>query len=70
MPVAQAAVPILDWGYRRPDVPYDVVGRGAFFCLDDHIARLRRSMTALRVAPPESGDIRDADAVRVPVRIA
>ncbi len=58
MPVAQAAVPILDWGYRRSDVTYDVVGvwRGAFFRLDDHIARFRRSMAALRLAPPESDD--------------
>jgi branched-chain amino acid aminotransferase len=56
MPVAEAAIPITDWGYRRSDVTYDVVGvwGGAFFRLDDHIARFRRSMRALRLEPPES----------------
>ena len=55
MPVAHAAIPITDWGYRRSDVTYDVVGvwGGAFFRLDDHIARFRRSMQALRLTPPE-----------------
>lgn len=58
MPVAEAAIPILDWGYRRSDVTYDVVGvwRGAFFRLDDHIARFRRAMAALRLAPTESDE--------------
>lgn len=56
MPIGQAAIPITDWGYRRSDVTYDVVGvwQGSFFRLDDHIARFRRSMTALRLSPPES----------------
>jgi branched-chain amino acid aminotransferase len=61
MAVEEAAIPILDWGYRRSDVTYDVVGvrDGAFFRLDDHIARFRRSMDALRLHPPESDvDIR------------
>jgi branched-chain amino acid aminotransferase len=61
MPVGEAAIPITDWGYRRSDVTYDVVGvwGGAFFRLDDHVARFRRSMTALRLTPPE-----DDDAIR------
>ncbi|MCB8881281.1 aminotransferase class IV [Acidisoma cellulosilytica] len=56
MPVGEASVPILDWGYRRSDVTYDVVGvwDGAFFRLDDHIARFRASMTALRLHPQET----------------
>ena len=61
MPVAEAAIPITDWGYRRSDVTYDVVGvwGGAFFRLDDHIRRFRNSMRALRLEPPESdADIR------------
>ena len=55
MPIAEAAIPITDWGYRRSDVTYDVVGvwSGAFFRLDDHVARFRRSMQALRLEPPE-----------------
>lgn len=58
MPVGEAAIPITDWGYRRSDVTYDVVSvwRGAFFRLDDHLHRFRKSMQALRLQPPESND--------------
>jgi branched-chain amino acid aminotransferase len=58
MPIAEAAIPITDWGYRRSDVTYDVVGvwGGAFFRLDDHLRRFRASMRALRLEPPESDD--------------
>lgn len=58
MPLEQAAIPITDWGYRRSDATYDVVGvwDGAFFRLDDHIARFRRSMNALRLHPAETDD--------------
>ncbi len=55
-PIAQAAIPVTDWGYRRSDVTYDVVGvwNGAFFRLDDHIARFRASMQTLRLQPAET----------------
>jgi branched-chain amino acid aminotransferase len=55
-PVAEAAVPALDWGYRRSDVCYDVVGvwQGAFFRLDDHLARFARSRAELRMEIAES----------------
>ncbi|MBB2202122.1 aminotransferase class IV [Gluconacetobacter tumulisoli] len=55
MPVRDARIPITDWGYRRSDVTYDVVGvwNGSFFRLDDHVARFRRSMQALRMDPAE-----------------
>lgn len=58
LPVGEARIPITDWGYRRSDVTYDVVGvwDGAFFRLDDHLARFRRSMTRLRMQPRESDD--------------
>ncbi len=58
MPIGQAAIPITDWGYRRSDVTYDVVGvwEGNFFRLDDHIARFRASMHKLRLAPSETDD--------------
>ena len=58
MPVEQATIPITDWGYRRSDVTYDVVGvwGGAFFRLEDHIRRFRASMQALRLDP--AGDRR------------
>jgi len=58
MRVEEAAIPITDWGYRRSDVTYDVVGvwGGAFFRLEDHLRRFRNSMRALRLDPPESDD--------------
>jgi branched-chain amino acid aminotransferase len=61
MPVADAAIPVTDWGYRRSDATYDVVGvwNGCFFRLDDHLRRFRHSMRAFRLDPPESDtDIR------------
>src|SRR4051812_29450087 len=56
MPVAEAAIPITDWGYRRSDVTYDVVSvwEGLFFRLDDHLRRFRASMETFRLRPPES----------------
>ncbi len=58
MPVAEAAIPITDWGYRRSDVTYDVVGvwNGAFFRLHDHIRRFRASMDTFRLRPRESDE--------------
>lgn len=55
-PIGEAKISILDWGYRRSDVTYDVVGvwNGAFFRLDDHIRRFRASMNQLQLSPPES----------------
>jgi len=62
MPIAEAAIPITDWGYRRSDVTYDVVSvwGGAFFRLNDHIGRFRRSMRALRLDPPCSKNTQNA----------
>lgn len=56
MPIAEAKIPVTDWGYRRSDVTYDVVSvwDGAFFKLDDHLARFARSMAHFRMTPPES----------------
>ena len=58
MPIGEAAIPITDWGYRRSDVTYDVVGvwEGRFFRLDDHIRRFRASMQKLRFEPAEGDD--------------
>jgi branched-chain amino acid aminotransferase len=54
VPVGDAAVPILDTGFSRSDVTYDVVAvwDGAFFRLDDHLARFERSCAALRLTLP------------------
>ena len=56
MPIAEAKIPVTDWGYRRSDVTYDVVSvwDGAFFKLDDHLARFARSMAHLRMTPREN----------------
>jgi branched-chain amino acid aminotransferase len=62
MPVAEARVPILDWGFLRSDATYDVahVWRGSFFRLEDHLDRFERSMEHLRLSPPYGrGEIRD-----------
>ena len=62
VPVAEARVPILDWGFLRSDATYDVahVWRGSFFRLEDHLDRFERSMGHLRLSPPYGrDDIRD-----------
>src|SRR5258708_33181605 len=58
MPIGEAAIPITDWGYRRSDVTYDVVGvwEGRFFRLDDHIRRFRASMRKFRFEPRGSDE--------------
>ena len=60
IPIADAAIPVTDWGVTHSDIAYDVVPvwQGAFFRLDDYVARFMASLTALRF------DIgMDADAV-------
>lgn len=54
MPAAQASIPIMDWGFGKSDVTYDVVHvkNGAFFRLDHHLARFERSMAGLRMSIP------------------
>jgi len=55
VPIADASIPVTDWGFTRSDVVYDVVHvfRGGFFRLDDHLARFAHSMQARRLKPPE-----------------
>jgi branched-chain amino acid aminotransferase len=62
VPIAEARVPILDWGFLRSDATYDVahVWRGSFFRLEDHLDRFERSMGHLRLSLPYGrDDIRD-----------
>lgn len=56
VPIGEARVPILDTGFVRSDLTYDVVGvwGGRFFRLDDHLARLNRSAELIRLTPPVS----------------
>ncbi len=58
VPIAEARVPILDTGFVRSDLTYDVVGvwEGHFFRLDDHLARFRRGLERIRLASPFSND--------------
>ena len=56
VPVAEATIPVTDWGFTRSDAVYDVVHvfQGGFFRLDDHLNRFARSMQARRLQPPEA----------------
>jgi branched-chain amino acid aminotransferase len=58
VPIAEARVPILDWGFLRSDATYDVahVWRGRFFRLEDHLDRFERSMEHLRLSLPYGRD--------------
>ncbi|MDA0997765.1 MAG: aminotransferase class IV, partial [Proteobacteria bacterium] len=61
VPMAEATIPLADWGFIKSDVTYDVVGvwDGAFFRLDDHLERFHASMRHMRlVCPHDATDIR------------
>ncbi len=53
LPIAKASIPITDWGFLRSDATYDVVTvwDGAFFRLDAHLERFRRSCQRWRLDP-------------------
>jgi branched-chain amino acid aminotransferase len=52
VPIADAKISVLDWGFTRSDVVYDVVHvfRGGFFRLADHLDRFERSMAARKLS--------------------
>lgn len=54
VPIAEARIPILDSGFVRSDLTYDVaaVWEGRFFRLDDHLDRLLAGCEKLRLTPP------------------
>ena len=56
MPIQEAKISVLDWGFIHSDVTYDVVKvwEGAFFRLDDHLDRFIASMAKLQLKPRES----------------
>lgn len=58
IPIGRASISVLDWGFTKSDVTYDVVHvwRDAFFRLDDHLTRFARSMAALQMTIPYSVD--------------
>lgn len=56
IPIAQASIPLTDWGFLRSDAAYDVVTvwDGAFFRLEEHVARFERSCERFRLSPGRS----------------
>jgi branched-chain amino acid aminotransferase len=56
VPIAEARIPILDWGFLRSDCTYDVVHvwNGRFFRLDHHLDRFEKSAAGLRLENPYS----------------
>lgn len=56
VPIAEAKLSLLDWGFLHSDATYDVVGvlQGKFFRLDDHIDRFFASMEKLQMSIPHS----------------
>ncbi|WP_417516640.1 aminotransferase class IV [Minwuia sp.] len=55
-PIAEVGVNVLDWGFNKSDVTYDVVHvkDGAFFRLQHHLDRFWASMKGLRMSIPYS----------------
>jgi branched-chain amino acid aminotransferase len=58
MPISEARISVLDWGFLRSDATYDVVHvwKGRFFRLDRHIDRFLNSIEKLRMTLPFSRD--------------
>lgn len=56
MPVADAAIPVTDWGLTHSDITYDVVHvwDGRFFRLDDYLERFERSLQRCRLSVPQT----------------
>jgi len=54
VPLAEARIPILDQGFLRSDLTYDVPGvwDGRFFRLDEHLDRLEASCEKMRLRIP------------------
>jgi len=57
MPLAQATVPVEDRGFQFADSVYEVLRTygGQPFALDEHLARLRRSLAAIALDYPTEG---------------
>ncbi len=56
VPVGEARIPVLDWGFLHSDATYDVAHtwRGKFFRLDDYLDRFHSGMSQLRMSVPYS----------------
>src|SRR5580658_4039620 len=51
VPVEEARIPLLDWGFLRSDANQDTISvwKGVIFRLDDHLARFKRNILKLRM---------------------
>ena len=58
VPMSEAKISVLDWGFLHSDATYDVVHtwRGSFFRLDKHLDRFERSVELLRMTLPVDRD--------------
>jgi branched-chain amino acid aminotransferase len=58
VPIEEASIPLLDWGFLRSDAVQDTVSvfHGAFFRLDDHLSRFERNWQRLRLRNPYDRD--------------
>ena len=58
VPMSEAKISVLDWGFLRSDATYDVVHvwQGRFFRLDKHIDRFLAGIAKLRMELPFSRD--------------
>lgn len=54
VPMSEAKIPVLDWGFLRSDATYDVVHvwKNRFFRLDRHLDRFLASVAKLRMSLP------------------
>jgi branched-subunit amino acid aminotransferase/4-amino-4-deoxychorismate lyase len=67
VPLAEARIPLLDQGFLRSDLTYDVpaVWDGRFFRLDDHLDRLQESCDKLRMRIPMDRSVLRATLVEL-----
>ncbi len=58
MPIAEASLPVTDWGLTHSDITYDVVHAwdGRFFRLDDYLSRFERSLEKCQLSIDQSRD--------------
>ncbi|MBU2644367.1 aminotransferase class IV [bacterium] len=58
LPISEARIPIIDWGFLHSDATYDVahVWQGRFFRLDDHLDRFTHGMEQLHMSLPCNRD--------------
>ena len=54
LPIGEAKIPILDWGFLRSDANQDTISvwKGIFFRLEDHLDRFERNVAKLRMICP------------------